>query len=153
MSAYWKDLISTLLRDTTKYEEVIMDVYNIITDYHANGTDQVCSNSTLDHLARVVCQYDPEWSLECIPKTKRCFRCNDVFIEADTLIVRTRVERGCVKETSCESCMGRIQDMGMRIPDDEDSDLDSSDSESSATDYESEYLQRAELDDEIARGR
>ena len=154
MSCYWKPLLRDVLEAPHKYSDIIGNLYSLVLDYRSQDCS-ICSISQLDDLARAVCEIEPLWSLDCIPGTKRCFRCRNVFIDEDIREIRIREERSCVKEFACEDCADRVEKMGHLIPDDEKSDLSSEaeEDEANASDAETDYLNNAEFEDEIARGR
>ena len=154
LSTYWKPLIREILSEPHKYGEIIGNIYSLAEDYKL-VENNIISDDSFEELQRQLCLIEPAWALECIRHTQRCFRCENVFIGSDISEIRVRVEKKCVKEWACESCEDKVWKMGHLVLEGESSDLSDTESEQEENECEEEveYLNNAELEDEIARGR
>ena len=105
MSAHWKPLIRTIVDDPEYYSSIIIPLYCIITDYQRENRDQIVSEERLTDIERCVCVADPEWALEEIKGSKRCDRCNRVFVSDDLY----PIPKTNPKYISCEGCFHLVR--------------------------------------------
>jgi hypothetical protein len=145
--------------DESKYHDIAVYIYSIIQDYHKNKIDVVCDEDVIDKLEHIICEQDPDWALAEIKGTKRCDRCSNVFLSYEIHSIRVKDGKNhFVLDWYCEDCMCAVKNMLdiYHTDDSSSSESESDDSEKANLDDEEaeiEYLNRCELQDEIARGR
>ena len=138
MSGNWKPILRTLLDNPDKYEEIFVNIYCVITDYHYEKIDRICSDETLKHLERAICDIDPDWALETFHNCLRCLRCSKATIEEDWkwLRVKSDLGGGFVSEHYCEDCYDTVRGMV------EEYHTDDCDSESESEEDAEEKVER-----------
>lgn len=100
MSGHWKDVIKRLISDPSN--ELLVNIYCIIKDYHEQKIDTICDDDALRELEKAICEEDPDWAEEEIPDVSRCDNCESVVVEEDLeeYILKENKERHNI----CEYC-------------------------------------------------